>query len=1161
MNKPIKTDLFSFVTLRTPQLISEDRKSLGFIFHPDPSQSTFLNKITDEENVEQSRNQLAAETNNFQPLQSYTEVKAVDEQLYKFSAWLMDNRNTVTKAAADEKANGVTTLSSADELLLWDNLYYQAITKTSDYVRQACIQMIIANNFIKELNNPALPSNAVNCITEPCDPLPPEGEAQLNLYVQRLANAKVVMHKAFTNPKAVAQGTDMSNKDFTSLENAQKSANIDVQVAALETAIKELKTLELQYNKDRQEARKQASDAYKAAAKQQFQDSQSTSSSSSLSGTETSEPEPVLNEDLSAFEFTYDSMLSDNYLTAKVSPETQAIVNAFSLALYEEPAVAYDVLADEIANYQQEQFNLVNQSKKVIVANGAIVSDKKAADKYCYVISGFTVVGNDPSQRSLSLTMNLGEQVQVTAATYELTVNTNAPVNGTAITQINNPNNPALAIIRLFPQSLVDLTVGDQYTLTGTFTLSNGDEVAFSTSGSVIKGFVIGRGCATMATDEDPTGDQDNEVNLFGINRIGIADFRKVEQELSCYVAGEVSHIENIMAREFKDKATRNLISSESTVETSTEVEVENLSETTTSERNELQTEVSNVLNQDQSQNYGASVGVSSEIGNSNLNVNSFANFANSSSSSQSNSVAQNYAQEVTERTLERIVKKTAEKRTSRILKEYEENNRHGFDNREGADHVTGVYRWVDKIYNNKLINYGKRLMYEFMIPEPAKFFKQAIVKKEENLDYVFSLEAPVAPRDLPTPLASAKSLTRANYQNYAALYDAEVQAPLDTEIVAGTSLTTGAGNVANQEIAVDTYSVSGSIAIPRGYEAYKASGIFNAVSNGGTTSGRLLSLTIGNKTSTHTTPFYTEDVVIDNATIKPFRDEVPVSATLGNHASGDISATVTCRLTTEAFEQWQNDTYAIIIEAYNQKLLAYKEAKATAGIDANTEEQRIAFNPLYNRAIEKREIKRVCTEMLAKPFGRNVGENHLVTPTGAVAPKVKQNNAFESYAAQVKFFEQAFDWEIMAYLFYPYYWANEQDWIDLFQSQDASDPIFQGFLQSGMARIVVPVRPGFEDAVSYYTETGDIWNGGDLVIDHDDDLYISIAEEMQTVAGVVEKEWETRVPTALTIIQAKSAALDAEGLPCYKEGETGIGMGESELDGSSQGVGSFVVS
>ena len=57
---------------------------------------------------------------------------------------------------------------------------------------------------------------------------------------------------------------------------------------------------------------------------------------------------------------------------------------------------------------------------------------------------------------------------------------------------------------------------------------------------------------------------------------MGIADFRRVEQEVCCYVAGEVSHIENVMAKEFKERATRNFVRTENTIETTRETEIEN---------------------------------------------------------------------------------------------------------------------------------------------------------------------------------------------------------------------------------------------------------------------------------------------------------------------------------------------------------------------------------------------------------------------------------------------------------------------------------------------------------------------------------------------------------------------------------------------------------
>jgi hypothetical protein len=100
----------------------------------------------------------------------------------------------------------------------------------------------------------------------------------------------------------------------------------------------------------------------------------------------------------------------------------------------------------------------------------------------------------------------------------------------------------------------------------------------------------------------------------------------------------------------------------------------------------------------------------------------------------------------------------------------------------------------------------------------------------------------------------------------------------------------------------------------------------------------------------------------------------------------------------------------------------------------------------------------------------------------------------------------------------------------------ESDDMIFQAFLQSSMARVVVPIRQQFTEAFAYYLQSGEIWLGNELVAGEGNDLYLSIAEEMQTIAGVVEDEWETRVPTTLAIIQGKSAYLEEEGLPCCND-------------------------
>jgi hypothetical protein len=102
------------------------------------------------------------------------------------------------------------------------------------------------------------------------------------------------------------------------------------------------------------------------------------------------------------------------------------------------------------------------------------------------------------------------------------------------------------------------------------------------------------------------------------------------------------------------------------------------------------------------------------------------------------------------------------------------------------------------------------------------------------------------------------------------------------------------------------------------------------------------------------------------------------------------------------------------------------------------------------------------------------------------------------------------------------------------------------------MARVIVTVRPGFEEAVRYYMQTGQIWNGGEVPV-IGDELYLSIVEEMRETTGEkVGKAWPTRVPTSLTILQAESIGLKVVKALPYNEDLSDF-ENEDEVPQSSQ--------
>ena len=100
------------------------------------------------------------------------------------------------------------------------------------------------------------------------------------------------------------------------------------------------------------------------------------------------------------------------------------------------------------------------------------------------------------------------------------------------------------------------------------------------------------------------------------------------------------------------------------------------------------------------------------------------ANVDAASSTSQQDSAKQStsYSKDVVSRAINRITQTTKQSQTMLTSSEYEEKLHHGFDNTNGPGNISGVYQWVNKVYEAQLYNYGQRLMFDVMVPEPAAF-------------------------------------------------------------------------------------------------------------------------------------------------------------------------------------------------------------------------------------------------------------------------------------------------------------------------------------------------------------------------------------------------------------------------------------------------------
>ena len=91
----------------------------------------------------------------------------------------------------------------------------------------------------------------------------------------------------------------------------------------------------------------------------------------------------------------------------------------------------------------------------------------------------------------------------------------------------------------------------------------------------------------------------------------------------------------------------------------------------------------------------------------------------------------------------------------------------------------------------------------------------------------------------------------------------------------------------------------------------------------------------------------------------------------------------------------------------------------------------------------------------------------------------------------------------------YPYFWARPGNdltgWTDRVLATDHDD-VMREFLAAGYARILVPVRPGFAEAVCHFVETKTPYSGlGDPTVD--DPLYRSIVAELKEQDGADQYE------------------------------------------------------
>lgn len=1163
--------LFRFAAMRNPELSDPKNKNRRFIFRSQQAKSTSaIDSLVNSTTTLQSVFRNPASISGF-TVHSEDSLKTLYPNFYDFAVWVARNKSTATKEEFDKQIELCKTMGAFNvDHVLWDNLVYQVVTQKDFYAKELIMQYLHLAHILKEYD---LSEEAFEDMKKAKVVLPKE------LF-------KVSQTDFNSTGSSIAQRTTYDNK---SMKFAEASLNLKENQNLKDSLSKLEKTFKKQYDRAYKEAHNEYQQTVKPLLKSQQREASEADRRRKilenrinyLTQLSVADPEKFYaNSELDMelhrikeeimqittpeveipeFDFRFETPeISAEVMSKTMSANDQSTL----LKLFGAPSLK-EALSG-ISSFDELNQNITqnNQSLQQTVLNNTVLNQKVSTN-----VGGVVIPVNNNSSTSYipysvktyarsatewSLLLSLNSNLQIVSANYKIELNgvnisstSLSPLGGGSYLLFDSPRIPTSETYRVevfILKGEIKLSDGNIYKINVTLEIDPND-LDRMTKQYHFRG---ADGCMPVdppkpGTPENPgtpeTPIQNPETSSFipsgfGMKNIGVADYLKVEQSTYCYVEGDVAHIENIMAREYKERSTRRLKRSESQTTKSSESEKEKLTDTTSTERHEMQSEISKILQE--SKDFAANAGVTASwdiTGGGQIGMSANASYATHNSKEESNRQAVTEAKDITARALDRIVTKVKEERIDKVLEEYEENNKHGFDNTKGSSHVVGVYRWVDKVVKNQIYNYGKRMMFEFMIPEPAKLHSLGI----KMIDSSQQLVKPIDPRSLDAAHMQMKDFTALNndvtLNFWLSKFNVEVDEKLTPIISVGKSF-----DFYSQDKEKGC-SKSADITIPVGYETYFTKVNFNGMVAVGGWDCKIL-VGVGNKS------FISNPSRIDDSSqyayIDNYKEMIPVSFAVTSFHTGNAVIDIQCRQTLESKNAWLQKTFNKIIEAYNAEMDRYNQALSEAkalGVQIK------GSNPGFYRKIENTVLRKNCISYMidqnpgaALTFGKNKYYQTDNATENFTNTEIKLDSGLDQYAAFVKFMEQAFEWDIMSYYFYPYYWGKRDRWSDMYQFDD-NDPTFRAFMQSGMARVIVTVRPGFEEAVRHFLATGQIWNGGEVPV-IDDPMFLSIVDEMRSALGKKQGEpWREKIPTSLTILQADSIGLRVEkALPCNCE-------------------------
>jgi hypothetical protein len=651
------------------------------------------------------------------------------------------------------------------------------------------------------------------------------------------------------------------------------------------------------------------------------------------------------------------------------------------------------------------------------------------------------------------------------------------------------------------------------------------------------------------------------------VHGVGFRELHVVKQHIRRYELTEVGRIENILKGESRDHSQKHTLSNERDTFFQTDTTTETDKELTSTDHVDIKNEAQNQVKEDTK----VDAGVHAQYDSGSFKLQADVTVSYDKSTDETKKFSSDIAKDVTQKAVTKVTQRVTQSQTTKIIETWEEAEDQSFDNKTGQGHVSGVYQWVEKVYLAQVFNLGRHMLLDIMVPEPGASLLAAATSPPVDqklpvppdplgsitIDAITKL--PIlnseGHKQLNHPLTPDQLIDASTVSNWIAKFQVTGVEPSPPKyITVGKAIATKREDDIGQIVGEDV------IRLEDGYAAAAINVIVTFLKYVPNVGGNepVLDVTVGGRNFhfDNQRQHWGNDFegsehydYPDPPDPKAEQGQIPVTiaAVWVEHAAVDIE--VLCERTGERFAKWQLATYEKIAAAW-QKLQADYESKV-AGLQGQKETVGSlgGADREANRLIERIELKRSCIAYLdnnnvtvrgigagssvavqqfptSKPDSKDPGYPQLPEPDLTVT---------QGIGARVRWFEQAFEWENIAYVSYPYFWGRRQTWIERLNLKNG-DPLFVSFLQAGYARVVVPVRLGFEWGVHFYLHTGLPWLGGDLPSIGDktqNPLYLDIAEEIKALTGGGESRetetpigepWEYHLPTTLIKVRKDDA-------------------------------------